>query len=524
MMRADNEGEGGILALLALAQRRLNQIGTCGRGSPSTWRSIGTALFFCDALITPAISVLSAVEGLELLDPTFSRAVIPVTLGVIVALFWIQRSGTARVGGAVRPDHGGVVPGDWPCPAPPPSSRAPRGAGGASIRTYAVKRAVQQSRDGAGAHRRRVPGGDRRRGAVCGHGPLRQAAGARGLVRAGRGRRWCSTTSGRARCCLGSAAAPTMPLYRAWCRRPRAALDGGAGHRRHRDRLAGGDLRGLLRGAPGHPARSAAAHARPADLGPRAGPDLRADRQLADAVRAVVACSCWASAPRTPWAAHTARRSWAPCSSPPFSGAFVAATQWGWPPLAVGGLFGRHAVRRLGVRRRQHDQDPGRRLGAADAGAILCRHLYDLAHRPRRAARGAGRAGRSRARSCRSCWRVPTACRAPECFSPATPAYIPSALIRNIEHNKVVHERVIILNFQIVDTPRQDPADRAAHPGGGAGRLLPSPRASASWRPRTCRGAQGLPLTRTARVTGGQLVLHRPARGRRPAAARAGRA
>ena len=70
IMRADNDGEGGILALFALAKRQLIS------GSP--WTKIvvgmalaGTAFFFCDALITPAISVLSAVEGMELLDPGF---------------------------------------------------------------------------------------------------------------------------------------------------------------------------------------------------------------------------------------------------------------------------------------------------------------------------------------------------------------------------------------------------------------------------------------------------------------------
>ncbi len=96
IMRADNDGEGGILALFALAQRRLI--------SGSTWATIavglalaGTAFFFCDALITPAISVLGAVEGLEVLNPEFKRAVVPVTLLVITALFAIQRRGTARV-------------------------------------------------------------------------------------------------------------------------------------------------------------------------------------------------------------------------------------------------------------------------------------------------------------------------------------------------------------------------------------------------------------------------------------------
>ena len=102
IMRADNQGEGGILALFALAQRRLI-IG-------STWARVavglalaGTAFFFCDALITPAISVLGAVEGLEVLDPDFQRWVIPVTIAVIAVLFAYQRRGTARVAALFGP-------------------------------------------------------------------------------------------------------------------------------------------------------------------------------------------------------------------------------------------------------------------------------------------------------------------------------------------------------------------------------------------------------------------------------------
>ena len=102
IMRADNEGEGGILALFALAQRRLI--------TGSTWAKVavglalaGTAFFFCDALITPAISVLSAVEGLELLNPGFKRAVIPITLLVITLLFAYQRRGTAKVASLFGP-------------------------------------------------------------------------------------------------------------------------------------------------------------------------------------------------------------------------------------------------------------------------------------------------------------------------------------------------------------------------------------------------------------------------------------
>jgi KUP system potassium uptake protein len=102
IMRADNQGEGGILALFALAQRRLI--------TGSTWAKVavglalaGTAFFFCDALITPAISVLSAVEGLEVLSPGLKSWVIPVTVGVITVLFAYQHRGTASVAALFGP-------------------------------------------------------------------------------------------------------------------------------------------------------------------------------------------------------------------------------------------------------------------------------------------------------------------------------------------------------------------------------------------------------------------------------------
>ena len=97
IMRADNEGEGGILSLVALVQQRF------GSAEPWARRAValgvlGAALFYCDALITPAISVLSAVEGMTLLDPHFEGAVLPVTLVIIALLFMIQRRGTEKVG------------------------------------------------------------------------------------------------------------------------------------------------------------------------------------------------------------------------------------------------------------------------------------------------------------------------------------------------------------------------------------------------------------------------------------------
>ena len=102
IMRADNRGEGGILALTALALR-------AGEGRPRVrwWilaaGLLGAALFYGDGVITPAISVLSAVEGLKVATPFFDPYVIPITVVLLLVLFLFQRRGTARVGGCFGP-------------------------------------------------------------------------------------------------------------------------------------------------------------------------------------------------------------------------------------------------------------------------------------------------------------------------------------------------------------------------------------------------------------------------------------
>ena len=97
IMRADNRGEGGIMALIALALHN-------ARGNPRRMRIItvvgllGAGMFYGDGMVTPAISVLSALEGLQVAAPAFSHFVIPATLLVIFGLFYFQRRGTAAVG------------------------------------------------------------------------------------------------------------------------------------------------------------------------------------------------------------------------------------------------------------------------------------------------------------------------------------------------------------------------------------------------------------------------------------------
>ena len=97
VLRADNNGEGGLIAMLALASNAV-------KDKPKLRRVLlivgifGTSLFYGDGVITPAISVLSAVEGLEVISPAFAKGVIPITLVILFGLFAVQKLGTAGIG------------------------------------------------------------------------------------------------------------------------------------------------------------------------------------------------------------------------------------------------------------------------------------------------------------------------------------------------------------------------------------------------------------------------------------------
>lgn len=101
LMRADNKGQGGTLALVALISSRIS-------GSRYGWLAVGlgvfaTALFYGDSMITPAISVLSAVEGLTVVEARLQPLVIPIALALLVALFLLQKRGTAKIGALFAP-------------------------------------------------------------------------------------------------------------------------------------------------------------------------------------------------------------------------------------------------------------------------------------------------------------------------------------------------------------------------------------------------------------------------------------
>src|SRR5437868_2810874 len=100
-MRADNRGEGGSFALLSLIARNLE-----GKRWTATLVTLGvlaTCLFYGDAMITPAISVLSAVEGLTIVEAPLQPLVVPISIAILIGLFLVQSRGTARVGALFGP-------------------------------------------------------------------------------------------------------------------------------------------------------------------------------------------------------------------------------------------------------------------------------------------------------------------------------------------------------------------------------------------------------------------------------------
>src|SRR6476646_4152564 len=102
IMRADNHGEGGILALLALiSPRRARQ--SRRRAVMVVIGLLGATLLYGDGAITPAISVLSAIEGIQLYAPQMGHAVVPLTAMILALLFMIQRNGTAWIGSIFGP-------------------------------------------------------------------------------------------------------------------------------------------------------------------------------------------------------------------------------------------------------------------------------------------------------------------------------------------------------------------------------------------------------------------------------------
>ena len=174
-MRVDNDGEGGILALMSLLgvkRHRRPMIVAVGL--------FGAALIYGDGAITPAISVLSALEGLDIVAPSFAPYVLPAAVVILVALFAMQPQGTARIGRAFGPIMtvwfvAIAVLGIWGIAQHPSVLAAidPR---------YGLRYLFSGGVDGFPGARRRVSVRHRRRGAVRRYGPFRRRADPAGLV------------------------------------------------------------------------------------------------------------------------------------------------------------------------------------------------------------------------------------------------------------------------------------------------------------------------------------------------------
>ena len=448
IMRADNRGEGGIMALLALASSAIK--------SHPEWRTpmlligvFGASLFYGDAVLTPAISVLSAVEGLEVGTSAFKPYVVPIAVVVIVALFVLQSRGTAVVGQLFGPitlawflalgaaGLHGIVQHPEVLKALNPyyaiiflTSHA--------AESFVVLGAVVLAVTGAEALY-----------ADMGHfgkGPVRIAwfglvgpvAGAE-LLRAGRA----------ADPAPGGGHEPVLPAAAGLG----ALSDGRAGDRRHGDRLAGDDFGRLLDDQAGDPARFPAAHERGADLGARARPDLHSRDQLADPAAAVlVAVIGFGSSSRLASAYGVAVTAtmlvdtlltffvirylwgyplWLCLSATGFffivDVAFFGATllkvvDGGWFPLLIGAI-----VFTVMTTWRQGRSILFRRLRASSVPlkGFLDSLFRDPPHR------------------------VPGTA----IFLTATPEATPHALLHNLNHNKVLHERVVFLTVEVTDEP-----------------------------------------------------------------------
>ena len=190
VLRASNRGEGGIMALLALAtaigSRRIREL----RAALLAIGVFGASLFYGDAVLTPAISVLSAVEGLEVGTAAFKPYVVPIATGILIALFADPAPRHRRRRPAVRPGLRALVRVARRRRRLEHRARRPRSSKAldpalrAALRDGARLRVVRRAGLGAARHHRR-------RGALRGHGSLRQARDPASPGSASRRRGWC---------------------------------------------------------------------------------------------------------------------------------------------------------------------------------------------------------------------------------------------------------------------------------------------------------------------------------------------
>ena len=268
------------MALLALLDAR--------HAPPGTWRAsllvvglIGAALLYGDGVITPAISVLSAVEGLKVDAPQLAPwFVVPVSIADPDRTV----PGPAQ-GHRIHRQH--FRTGRCCCGSPSSACSACSGLCGHPPSWPRLARSLRHClpRSRGTGHRlcrarRRLPGRHRRRGDVCGYGPFRSAADPARLVRRRPALLLCSTISARERLLLSDPTRDRESVLSA-CPTMGSLSDGGVRHRGHHHRLAGHHIRRLLPHPASDPAGLPAPHAGAPYRQPREGPDLHTCRELA---------------------------------------------------------------------------------------------------------------------------------------------------------------------------------------------------------------------------------------------------
>ena len=189
IMRADNRGEGGLLALTALALRNTPAVVAPAVLVIMAAGLVGAALFYGDGVITPAISVLSAVEGLKVATPIFDPYVVPISLALLTGLFLVQRHGTAAIGGLFGPIMllwfaVLALLGLWNVAQHPAVLWALDPWHGIALLASSPVAGICDARRG-------VSGGDRRRDLVRRYGPFRPHPDAHGMALSSSCRRCC---------------------------------------------------------------------------------------------------------------------------------------------------------------------------------------------------------------------------------------------------------------------------------------------------------------------------------------------
>ena len=282
VLRANNRGEGGIMALLALATGAVRERPRL-RAALLSIGVFGAALFYGDAVLTPAISVLSAVEGLEVGTSAFKPYVVPIAVGVLVALFSIQRHGTGVVGVLFGPVCALwfvalAAAGIWNIAKVPAVLAALNPvhalsfATGHGVASFVVLGSVLLAITGAEALYADMGHFGKRAIRVAWFGVVAPAL---VLNYFGQGALLIARPEGDREPVL-----PRVPVLG-------ALSDGRARDRRHGDRVAGDDLRRVLDHPAGDPARLPAAHDDPAHVRADDRPDLRAGGELDPARRGV---------------------------------------------------------------------------------------------------------------------------------------------------------------------------------------------------------------------------------------------